>query len=61
MKIADIVNTAAHFNAQHNYDVPSALKLTEIVIRQAHTVQLARIQAADPQLVLPIDIGEAQP
>jgi hypothetical protein len=60
MNINEIANAAAHFNEQHDYDLPSALKLTEIIIRHAHTVQLARIKAADPQLELPIDLdGEA--
>jgi hypothetical protein len=60
MNINEIAHAAAHFNAQHDYDLPSALKLTEIIIRHAHTVQLARIKAADPQLELPIDLdGEA--
>jgi hypothetical protein len=60
MNINEIANAAANFNEQHDYDLPSALKLTEIIIRHAHLVQLARIQAADPQLELPIDLdGEA--
>jgi hypothetical protein len=60
MNITEIAIAAAHFNAAHDYDLPSALKLTEIVIRHAHLVQVARIQAADPQLELPIDLhGEA--
>jgi hypothetical protein len=60
MNLNEIALAAAHFNEQHDYDLPSALKLTEIIIRHAHTVQLARIQAADPQLELPIDLnGEA--
>jgi hypothetical protein len=56
MNINEIANAAARFNEQHDYDLPSALKLTEIIIRHAHTVQLARVQAADPQLELPIDL-----
>ncbi len=60
MNLNEIAHAAAHFNEQHDYDLPSALKLTEIIIRHAHTVQLARIKAADPQLELPIDLhGEA--
>jgi hypothetical protein len=57
MNITEIAHAAAHFNAAHDYDLPSALKLTEIVIRHAHLVQVARIQAADPQLELPIEVG----
>ena len=58
MNINEIALAAAHFNEQHDYDLPSALKLTEIIIRHAHLVQLARIQAADPQLELPIGLDE---
>jgi hypothetical protein len=58
MNITEIALAAARFNEQHDYDLPSALKLTEIIIRHAHTVQLARIQAADPQLELPIGLDE---
>jgi hypothetical protein len=50
-----IAQSAADFNAAHDYDVAAALKLTEIVIRHAHIVQLARKEAADPQLMLPIE------
>jgi hypothetical protein len=60
MNLNEIAHAAANFNAAHDYDLPSALKLSEIVIRHAHYVQLARIQSADPQLELPIDLdGEA--
>jgi hypothetical protein len=55
MNLATIAQTAADFNAAHDYDVAAALKLTEIVIRHAHIVQLARKEAADPQLMLPIE------
>ncbi len=58
MNINAIAQSAAAFNEQHDYDLASALKLTEIVIRHAHLVQVARVQAADPQLMLPI--GEAE-
>jgi hypothetical protein len=58
MNLNEIAHTAARFNADHDYDLPSALKLTEIIIHHAHLVQLARIQAADPQLELPIEIEE---
>jgi hypothetical protein len=57
MNITEIAHAAAHFNEQHDYDLASALKLTEIVIRHAHLVQVARVQAADPQLQLPIEVG----
>jgi hypothetical protein len=58
MNTHTIQQTAAHFNAQHDYDIQSALKLIEIVIRHAHTVQVARIKAADPQLELPIELAD---
>jgi len=57
MSAHQIRETAAHFNAAHNYDMAAALELSQIVIRHAHLVQLARQQARDPQLVLPL--GEA--
>jgi hypothetical protein len=53
-----ITQTAADFNATHDYDVAAALKLTELVIRHAHIVQLARKEAADPQLALPLEVAE---
>lgn len=58
MNITEIAHAAAHFNEAHDYDLASALKLTEIIIRHAHIVQLARIQAADPQLKLPIELAD---
>ncbi len=58
MNINAIAQSAAHFNEQHDYDLASALKLTELVIRHAHIVQLARKEAADPQLSLPIEEAE---
>lgn len=60
MNITDIAHSAATFNAQHDYDIEAALSLTSIILRHAHTVQIARTKAADPQLELPIDLnGEA--
>jgi hypothetical protein len=49
-----ILETAAHFNAAHDYDIEAALRLSALVLRHAHTVQLARKEAADPQLSLPL-------
>ena len=49
-----IRQTAADFNATHDYDLAAALALSAAVIRHAHLVQIARTQAADPQLMLPI-------
>jgi len=45
-------------NERHDYDLSAALKLTELVIQHAHVVQLARKEAADPQLQLPIEGAE---
>ena len=53
-----ILQAAATFNAAHDYDVAAALKLAELVIHHAHMVQLARKEAADPQLVLPLEGAE---
>jgi len=49
-----ILQTAAHFNAIHDYDMDAALELSSLVLRHAHLVQLARKEAADPQLTLPL-------
>jgi len=54
MNTHTIVQTAAHFNAQHDYDIDAALQLSALVLRHAHQVQLARKEAADPQLRLPL-------
>jgi hypothetical protein len=53
-----IIQAAANFNAAHDYNLAAALKLTELVIQHAHVVQLARKEAADPQLQLPIEAAE---
>jgi hypothetical protein len=58
MNFHTIAQSAATFNAQHDYDVAAALKLTEVIIRHAHIVQLARKEAADPQLALPLETAE---
>ena len=54
-----ILESAAHFNATHDYDIDAALYLTASVLRHAHMVQLARKEQADPQLILPIEIDAA--
>ena len=51
-----ILQTAAAFNATHDYDLEAVLKFTEVAAKHAHTVQLARKAAADPQLVLPLEV-----
>ena len=58
MNAHTIIQAAADFNATHDYDVSAALKLTELVVTHAHMVQLARKEAADPQLVLPLEVAE---
>jgi hypothetical protein len=58
MNLHTIQQTAATFNAAHDYDLAAALKLVEVVIHHAHTVQIARTKAADPQLELPIELAD---
>ena len=53
-----ILESAATFNARHNYDLGAVLKFTEIAARHAHMVQLARKEQSDPQLVLPMDLPQ---
>jgi hypothetical protein len=55
MNAHHIRETAAHFNAEHDYDIGAALELSQMVIRHAHLVQMARTEKADPQLVLPLE------
>ena len=55
MNTHQIRETAAHFNAQHDYDIGAALALSSAVIHHAHLVQMARKEAQDPQLRLPIE------
>jgi hypothetical protein len=56
-----ILQTVATFNAAHDYSLDAVLKFTEVAVRHAHTVQLARKEAADPQLVLPLGGEEILP
>lgn len=53
-----ILESAAAFNATHDYNLEAVLKFTAVAARHAHLVQLARIEAADPQLNLPLEVGE---
>ena len=55
MTTAEIHETAARFNERADYSIKAALDLSAVLIRHAHLVQLARTQAADPQLMLGID------
>jgi hypothetical protein len=54
MTAHEILQTAAEFNARADYDLMAALDLSAAVIRHAHLVQVARTEAKDPQLLLPI-------
>lgn len=56
-----IRETAAAFNAQHDYSLDAVLHFATVAARHAHTVQLARKEAADPQLVLPLGGEEILP
>ena len=51
-----ILSAAAAFNATHDYSLEAVLKFVEVAARHAHAVQLARKEAADPQLVLPLEV-----
>lgn len=55
MNTHHIIQTAAAFNSAHDYDISAALELSQLVIRHAHYVQLARKESQDPQLMLPIE------
>ena len=55
MNTHHITQTAAAFNAAHDYDIGAALELSKAVIHHAHLVQMARAEAQDPQLMLPIE------
>ncbi len=58
LKTANRFQHTATMNITTIAQTAAALKLTELVIRHAHTVQLARVQTADPQLQLPIEGAE---
>ena len=49
-----ILQSVATFNATNNYDLDAVLEFTRLAAKHAHIVQLARKEAADPQLVLPL-------
>ena len=53
-----ILQSVATFNSAHDYSLEAVLKFTEVAARHAHAVQLARKEAADPQLVLPLGSEE---
>ena len=56
-----IRETVAAFNAQHDYSLDAVLHFATVAARHAHIVQLARKEAADPQLVLPLGGEEVLP
>lgn len=56
MNTHTILQSAAAFNSAHDYSLEAVLKFTEVAIKHAHAVQLARKEAADPQLVLPLEV-----
>jgi hypothetical protein len=60
MTTAEIHETAARFNERSDYDIRAALDLSAVLIRHAHLVQVARTEAKDPQLMLPME-GEPLP
>ncbi len=53
-----ILESAAVFNAAHDFSLDAVLHFATIAVKHAHMVQLARKEAADPQLVLPIDLPQ---
>jgi hypothetical protein len=55
-----ILQSAADFNSRHDYDLEAVIKFAEVAARHAHLVQLARKEAADPQLVLPLNLPQTQ-
>ena len=56
-----ILQSAAEFNSAHDYDLNAVLHFATVAARHAHIVQLARKEAADPQLVLPLGVEEILP
>ena len=55
MNTHSILESVAQFNARHDYSLDAVLQFTTAAAKHAHMVQLARKEAADPQLVLPLD------
>ena len=56
-----ILQSAAAFNAHHDYSLEAVLQFATVAAKHAHMVQLARKEAADPQLVLPLGGEEVLP
>lgn len=55
MNAHTILQAAADFNARHDYDLDAVMNFATVAARHALLVQLARKEAANPQLVLPLD------
>jgi hypothetical protein len=55
MNTHTILQSAATFNAAHDYNLDAVLYFATVAAKHAHMVQLARKEAADPQLVLPLE------
>ena len=53
-----ILQTAAAFNSAHDYSLDAVLQFATVAVKHAHMVQFARKEAADPQLVLPMDLSQ---
>ena len=56
-----ILQSAAEFNSQHDFNLDAVLHFATVAARHAHIVQLARKESADPQLVLPLGGEEVLP
>jgi hypothetical protein len=56
-----ILQSAAEFNARHDYNIDAVMNFAAVAARHAHMVQLARKEQADPQLVLPLNAQEVLP
>ena len=61
MNTHSILQSAAEFNARHDYDLDAVLHFATFAAKHAHAVQLARKEQADPQLVLPLNALEVLP
>jgi hypothetical protein len=61
MNLHTIHQSAAEFNARHDYSLEAVLQFATVAAKHAHLVQLARKEAADPQLVLPLGGEEVLP
>ena len=58
MNMHSILQSAAEFNSTHDFNLDAVLQFATVAAKHAHTVQLARKEAADPQLVLPMELPQ---